>query len=500
MRHTFLAAVLTLAVSPSVFSQNTADALRYTRIHNAGTARMAGVGGAFSALGADFGALSLNPAGLSMYRSNEFVFTPGVHSATTSASLPSASNFDDTSSKLRIANLGMVFPTTLNSGKWKSRNVGLGFNQLGNYNQSAYYEGAGSGSILDSWFAEAEPFLAGGGNPDQLYPLGAGLGYKAGAIYFQGGVPSYDFLGATDATIDRTQVAFTSGSNNEMTFAVSGNYDERLMIGASIGVPLINYRQESFYTERDPEGGFEGRVPYFSELEYSDFLRTTGVGFNAKLGAILRISQLFRIGGAVHTPSYYNMTDQFSADFDYTYEDLNPNGGGLIQTNNTADASADPFNYRLKTPWRATGGLAFVMKYGFLSADVEWVDYSAASFNLTKSFNDADTRAFERDLNTAIQRNFKATANYKLGGELALDIFRLRGGFNVLGKPQANQSGYNTAWSAGTGVRFDKIYLDIAYRRSSFSGSVSPYSGSAAPTATTKGHVGDVLATVAIRF
>jgi hypothetical protein len=57
-------------------AQNQVDALRYSQIYPGGTARSTAMGGAFGALGGDFYSASLNPAGLGVYRSSEFTFTP----------------------------------------------------------------------------------------------------------------------------------------------------------------------------------------------------------------------------------------------------------------------------------------------------------------------------------------------------------------------------------------------------------------------------------------
>lgn len=61
------------------------DFAELSRTHLFGTARAMGMGGAFTSLGADLTSMALNPAGLGMYRSSEFSFTPLVsvsHAAT----------------------------------------------------------------------------------------------------------------------------------------------------------------------------------------------------------------------------------------------------------------------------------------------------------------------------------------------------------------------------------------------------------------------------------
>lgn len=504
MKYLLILAISMVSMIES-FAQNPSDALRYTRIQHYGTARMAGVGNAFSALGADFGAVDLNPAGLAMFRSDEFMFTPGVYFTSTKSGLKDNNTSTDDASKFRFTNLGIVFNNNNDdeNNDWKTVNIGLGYTQLANFNQSVYYEGTGSGTILTSWYNDASEFLGTGGDPKDLYPLGAGLAYNAAAFLIDNGVPYYDFLDNENAEIKRTHSVSTSGGHNELSMSFAGNYKDRLMIGGGFGVPLINYRQDGTYTESDPNGGLEGNVPYFDNLTYTDYLRTSGVGFNAKIGAIFRVNQAFRIGGSLHSPTFFNMTDNFNNTLEYVYEApdvVNPDN--IVSNEGNAEGDAAPFNYGLRTPWKGMFGAAILInKVGFISGDIEYVDYTASRFNLTKNQKDDGTREYEQALNRAIQNNYQPVLNYRFGAEAALDIFRLRAGYNLLGKPGKDQDGYNNALSLGAGVRFKSAYIDLAFRRSSATGSVTPdATSSVVPVASTDSKINDVLVTVGFKF
>jgi hypothetical protein len=88
--------------------------------------------------------------------------------------------------------------------------------------------------------------------------------------------------------------------------------------------------------------------------------------------------------------------------------------------------------------------------------------------------------------------------NVRLGGELVLDEFRLRGGFNLLGQPEAGATGFNTGLSAGAGVRGKSFYLDFGWRRGQGVGSVQAYGD--APVASTKVITNDFLMTLGFKF
>nr|HPG99937.1 hypothetical protein [Tenuifilaceae bacterium] len=59
-----------------LFSQTIEDGIRFSQTLNGGTARSISLGGAIGALGGDFTSLSINPAGLGVYKSGELTVTP----------------------------------------------------------------------------------------------------------------------------------------------------------------------------------------------------------------------------------------------------------------------------------------------------------------------------------------------------------------------------------------------------------------------------------------
>ncbi|MEO6039320.1 MAG: hypothetical protein ABIQ93_12985, partial [Saprospiraceae bacterium] len=359
MKRSFLPLLFLLAAVP-VFAQLAGDVLRYSYLQPGGTARYLGVGGAFGALGADYSSLSNNPAGLAMFRSNELVFTPSLKFSKTEAGLPGNPRLEDTKSNFGFDNFGFVFHTTPRSAKWKTFNFGIGLNRLNNFHQSIYYEGSANGTIMNNLFADAGDVLNSGGTVDDLDPFGSQLAYNGGGIYYQDNVLSYDFIDDANASVNRSQTLTTTGRMNEMVLSFAGNYDEKLMLGATVGVPFVNYRQDGEYLEMDPGGGIAGNVPFFSALSYTEYLKTEGVGVNLKLGVTYRVSQALRLGVAFHTPTYLALTDHYSNTFSYDYED----GGGAV----SGDEQSSPegvSDYRLRTPWRAIGSAAVLFKkYG----------------------------------------------------------------------------------------------------------------------------------------
>jgi len=489
MKRYLLPALLLCCTAP-LFAQFATDVLRYSYLQPGGTARSLGAGGAFGALGAEFSTLSQNPAGLAMFRTSELVLTPSLRFANSDAQLEgSSSKWDDHKSNFGFDNFGLVFNTTPGNKKWKTFNVGIGLNRMNNFNQSIFYQGTANGSVLNGFFDNA----VAAGSEENFDPFTSQMAFDAQAIYYQNDMLTYDLAGNENAVLDRSHSVTTFGRMNEMVISFAGNYDEKLMIGATIGVPFVNYRLEGEYKETDPGGAVDGNVPYFDNLTYTDYLRTEGVGVNCKFGLIYRVDQMFRVGVALHTPTIIGLTDTYSNTFQYEYTDGN---GAQTYDAQSPEGRSD---YRLRTPWRAIASGAVVFKkYGFLSADVELVDYTTNNFNLTADVASTDNELIERELNRDIHKLYKQTANIRVGGELALDKFRIRGGVNMLGKPLESQNGYNLAYTGGVGVRGDAFYIDLGYRRYTGKGSVQPYPD--APVATMDVVNNELLFTLGIKF
>jgi hypothetical protein len=493
MKRNFLPALFAF-LSVYLSAQTAGDVLKYSFLQPSGTARYVGAGSSMGALGADFGTLSSNPAGLALFRSSELTVTPSLRFAHTNASLPDNPEVGEDRTAFGFDNVGIVFNTTPKGGRWKTFNVGIGLNRMNNYNQAIYYEGDASGTIMNGFFAETSSVFNNGGTDEDLNPFGAQLAWDANAIYYQDNDLTYDFAGFENAVVDHTQFVTIYGSMNEMVLSFAGNFDEKLMAGATIGVPFVNYRLESEYVESDPGGDVDGNVPYFGQLVFTDYLRTEGIGINFKMGFIYKINQAARLGMAFHTPTSLGLTDNYSNTFAYDYGD-----GGGSYTGETLYSPDGIFDYKLRTPWRfiASGGF-IIKKYGFISADVEWLDYGGNRYNFTSNVSSNENEALEREVNNEIQRTYRTAMNVRVGGELALDQFRFRAGVNMNGDPEEDASGFTTGFSVGAGIHAGSFFIDMAYRRITSEGGVTASIG--APTALTENAMNDVSLTLGFKF
>lgn len=438
-------------------AQFPADALRFSSFQVGGTARTVAIGGGIGALGADFSVISTNPAGVATFRRSEFTMTPSLFLNNTDATLDNAINpVSESESRFNFNfnNLGLVFSRSPRNPNWTTSNVAIGVNRIANFNQNIRFSGSSTGSFIDFFQEQAGTLLA-----EELSDFSTGLAFDVGALY-QDPLEGTDFW-ETDvelnenALITKEQTINRRGSINELAFAMGWNYKERLMLGFTVGFPILSYTEDKIYREED----LNDEVPAFRSLQYDEMLTTSGAGVNLKVGAIFRLNQQVRLGAAIHTPTTFALTDDFETRLQHDF--VADGNDGILE-------SASPesqFDYSLTTPWRFIGSAGFIYKkLGFISAEVEYVNFGSASFNLTEEDNSAGTVQFEEELNNDVARLYQSAINLRLGGEIAYNIMRIRAGINLQGAPTAGVNSTDATYSLGLGLRQRSFFFDFAYR------------------------------------
>jgi len=443
-------------------AQTDVDALRYSQTSIAGTARFTSMGGAFGALGGDFSTLSWNPAGIAIYRTSEFTFTPSLYMEKTNSDFL-GNSANSSKYNFNFGNIGFVFTRKLsnddNSYGWKNWNFGLGYNRLNNFHASTLYQGDNlPNSLLDHFLDNAN---AGSGlAPDKLDPFYENLAYQTYLI----NPDSTNFYTSVIPAGGETQrrSSITKGALSEFVVSFGANYSNRLYLGATLGFSSIRYIEETTYEEVDKNNS----IFDFNNLRFNQNLNTHGYGINLKLGMIYRATDWLRAGLAFHTPTFYSMTD----DYNNTMSSAFDNGDSY-----SFNSPQGTYDYNLTTPMRVIGSVAFIYeKTGLISADYEFVDYSEPRFDAS------DFNFF--DVNDLIQKKYTGASNFKVGTEWKYQNISFRGGFAWYGTPFSDAyriSGADmskTSYSLGIGVRDKDYFIDLGYVLSMYSELYVPYS------------------------
>jgi hypothetical protein len=504
---TMLGGFLTISHAARAQGGYANDALLYMRQNPAGTARTIGLAGANVSLGADFGNLTSNPAGLGFFTKSEISLTPGVGFGTTNAaqatnaaavgtSFPSLSQ---TANSFHIASAGVVFanrrPDNDNTSDWRGGSFALGFTRLADFNQGVRYQNSTDDN--HSFFQRLrEPYNNGDytsasyqANADDIYykqyqtqtykdidglAFGTGLVDQVGVPnpnlrprpdQAQGDTiirlgtpaplnpndPNYanapaNLRNARQGAITQTEDILTKGSLSQFDLGYGANYRDRLYIGGGVGIVSLNRTRNSTFSESS--GGEQDFVS-------TDYLKTTGTGINARLGLIVRAADALRLGASIQTPTYIRLTEEYSTT-------LTANNK-YATTGSVSSLSTQPgtFEYSVTTPFRANGGATVVLgKAGFITADVEYVGYSKAKF---KTIDNTSDQGLE-DGNYNISNNYRNVVNARIGAEARLDIFRVRAGYAYYASPyKENTIKRNQNYvSLGAGVRTKSFFVDLA--------------------------------------
>lgn len=421
----------------SLSAQTITDALRFSQMGLNGTSNYISRAGAIGALGGDLTSASYNPAGLGVYNSNELSFSTGLYWSFTDANANGLLTSDDRAN-FNLGHIAALFYFKPKSNDFKAMQFAFGFNRLKSFGNRTIFQ---RDNLSYSYIADViNEGLINGYNETFMNDLW--YSYLVDSTNSSTNPYSSVFQ---DGKFNQLRSFTESGSINEMTFSFSTNIRNFLYLGATMGVPMASYHSNgSFMEEKIDDAGMVTDRYIYNEIK--DIYAT---GINLKLGAIIRPVNWFRLGLAIHTPTYYSIEDNLYSEVSY----IETSGGDW-----------DPINYHLQTPFRFLGSMAFILGdnkskiAGSISGDYEYADYSNMKYRL----NDIKS---ESDINTKISNYFQATNTLRIGGELKLGTIALRAGYCLMDNPYSKDQNDAGAYSitGGLGYKNKNFFMDFAY-------------------------------------
>ena len=463
-------------VSINLNAQNEIDALRYSTQNIFGTAKFNSMGGSFGSLGGDFSTLSYNPAGIAFYNNSEISFTPSLNMNETNTSL-NGNNFTNNIFGANISNFGFIAKGINDNQQWKRVNIGFGWNQLANYNSIFHSQTLNStSSLAETFLYQAEGTLI-----NELNSFGASPAFWSDLIDLQNnfvdtatGWYAFDngnYVSNVNPYSEKTQThhSITGGNMGEYVFSLGSSFEENIYFGATIGIPTIQYSETNTYSESN----FSDTSQNLNSFTYKDQLNAYGSGVNLKLGVIMRVGENTKIGGAVHSPSYISMEEEYST------------GISTDWGNNESIEETSPlgyFTYEITTPWKVIASASTVLNKQFLiSAEIEKTDYSFSRFH-------SDYYQFTEE-NNLINDTYTTATNIRLGGEVNFHPLKLRAGYALYGSPYKDREEFETEnYSAGIGVDFGSTFLDMSYTISKNNSEYNIYSSENATDVSNEKH------------
>ncbi|RQO30323.1 hypothetical protein DBR32_12185 [Taibaiella sp. KBW10] len=472
----------------SLFAQTADDALRFGMLSPATTARSLSIGGAAGSLGADFSSASVNPAGLGVYRQSEFTITPSLRMNNNSSDYLNQNTTDDRSA-FKLGNAGMVFNSSKNRSGWKSVSFALGVNKLADFNNNVTYQGNNKNSSFSEVFAAS---AQANGVQESAGPYGY-LGYQSFLLSNDLKSVPYQRIIAQGGTLSQMKTSDMKGAVNEYVVSLGANYDDKFMVGGTIGITSYRFKRITDFIEADQTGNTNNG---FDRFTFREDLQTTGVGVNGKFGFIFAPVKSFRLGAAIHTPTWSSFNDYVDYNVVANVED----GAG---NRSITPQNIYQYEYSLKTPWRGIlSATAFVGNKGFITADYEFVPYQTMSYKFSGNTD------YQVQVNNAIKNTYRGASNVRVGAEYRVtNPFSIRAGVAYYGNPYSTQySDFGSDrmdYSVGLGYRFaNNTFIDLGYAYSNMTNKENAYvvSGLTPDVASIKTNRSIVALTLGFKF
>ena len=472
------------------------DLAQLSQTHVFGTARVMGMGGAFTSLGADLSSMSLNPAGLGMYRRNEIALTPMMtfQSSETPGTMSYAKNGKN---RFSMANFGAALNAYEGTGTLTSFTVGIGLNRIADFNSRYSYKTDtpyAGGSVWAPTIADIFGQQLGQAG---IFPnSNGGLGYEVNPYYWPAVLgyngfmitPYYntdtkedeyvpDCIGSNASILHYMDVV-NSGSINEFTISAGANLNNIVYIGATIGIQSVHkatgvYYGEDYRYDHGPAANSAGDL-LETQLDYADLYQKSvldGSGVNFKLGVTVRPIESLRIGVAFHTPTYYSLERSYYGDI--TTQMYN-NATEKTEINQDGTPYQDDMG---SNSWCFTSParLLFGISYTFGNFGLITVDYERDWYNGIRVKNTPDGfEPYPEEYKAEFKQAFQGTNTIRAGVEFKpLPTIALRVGAGYTDSMFKNREHYydspltyETRYiTAGVGFNLSRyVTLDLAYQ------------------------------------
>lgn len=521
-----------------MMAQGATDVYRMSQTELRGTARFMSMAGAFGALGGDLSTLNQNPAGIGVYRGSDIGVTLDIGIMNSKFAPVQGASSSMSQTKAACDNFGYVGTTQLYNDIMPTFSWGATYSRRLSFDRQ--YQGyvPSIGTSLSNYVASMSQDYA----PDELLgttgsdgydpflnadiPWLSALAYNTYLINDVGG--QYNGLFRNGSVGDAAINVRERGYVDEYSINFGGNFANTVYWGLGFGITDLSFISDSYYDEeinnaRIPNADATGVANGFAKFGLGNHESVTGTGFNFKFGLIFKPINELRIGLAVHTPTYYNLTYNRDGyvDYDLQSEDYDPQAQtGYAYTNN----DENPYDYTgnghfdadLNTPWRLIASVAGVVGgRGIISLDYE--------YNAYQNMSVGDDWGKYDDVSNDIHNYYKASNTIRVGAEYRITPqWSVRAGYSFKSSPVQSSaydggqyvftSGTNPSYvfdnsiqyiTCGLGWRYRGFYADAAYvhkHRESRWSAFTNFDGIASPSATITNSDSHIVLTVGYKF
>ena len=449
--------ILAAALLPTfAMAQSAFEAEQLSQNDFKGSARFMSMGGAFTALGGDLSTLNQNPAGIGLYRSTEIGVTLDINMQRTSTNPFNPDLYPNSMKQTKVYcnNFGFVSSVKLD-GVMRTLNFGVSYNRAASFDRIYTGSMANIGTSLTNYIADYSTsagytpkdlgFDDLNKNYDPYWDSSADwlaiLAYNSYMINPTGPKSWKGLYNYSNSFADAAFSVRETGHNDIYNLSVGGNVENTVYWGLSVGISDLRYTRSLYYAENVYDGDVVAPASATSTTngdgytELNAFKNVRGTGFNLKLGVIVKPINELRIGLAIHTPTWYRLSEDYDGSVNYKYMPVSytPSGDPIIDESkiNQGDSGSPvgDFRWRLNSPWKLMVGVAGVLG----TQAIVSVDYQFDGYNSMKTYapnNIGGYTAYD-DVNNDISNYFKGTHTFRIGAEYRVSPqFSVRAGYN----------------------------------------------------------------------
>lgn len=451
----------------AIHAQEIKDALLFSMDDLNGTARYRAMSGAFGALGGDFSAISLNPAGSSVFNNNQVGVTSSHYNTLNKATyFGNPTTEKENTFELNQAGAVFVFKNYNQNAKWTKITFAINYENTRNFDNAQFSAGVNpTRSVADFFITNANGIPLDVLENSSYSELNfreqqAYLGYQ-GYIINPVSSNSNNTLYTSNVreggNYYQENGVYSTGYNGKVSFNFSTAYKDKIYIGLNLNSHFTNLLQSSYFYETNSNPlNSEERV---QRIRFRNELFTNGTGFSFQLGTILKVNKTIRLGFAYESPTWHNLSDESSQLL------------SAVRVSSAGELAADIIDpnitnlyapYRIQTPSKYTWSAAYIFgQKGLISIDFSLKDYNNIKFSPSSD-------SYFRELNADISNTLKTSSQLRIGAEYKIKALSLRGGYRMEASPYKNLTtiGDLTGYSAGLGYNFGATRVDLAYTHS----------------------------------
>ena len=445
-------------------AQSILDPYHFAGSSPTGTARFTALGGAFASVGGDASGVGLNPAGAGLFLNRQFDVSLGLNTAGSSIL-----NQSDFTGEIGLPAASVIFHFPVANNKWKAVNVGFSSSRTSSHSRTLAFDQKTNApnSMVDFFLAQAN------GIPVENLESESFFGFMAFQTFIIDTLPGSNDQYGTQAQGESRQFIEQTrrGKSSDVDFSVSGNYDNRLYVGVSLGFSNFSVNDEFLNVE-----DFENSS--LNKVTFNDENQRDGGAFNFKIGAIFRPIEALRIGAYYHAPKLYRLSSNYNA---YAASEF---------TDGAEYSLREPFAeylYRFKIPSKYGFGVSYILgKMALISMDFEQMQLQKSYFAALSALpGEGADKSFYRQENLTMATSYIPLTTVRAGLELKFNNFYVRGGVHYQSNPLEDSfSDFTdrTTYTGGLGLRLKTMSLDLYTSYTQNTEGYLPYDGAVLQT------------------